>query len=59
MADNFTAMIKHLFNAALSTWLILLVFELARPGMVQRFINLEYWFFALLILFILIKIFKK
>jgi hypothetical protein len=52
-------MIKHLFNAALSTWLILLVFELARPGMVQRFINLEYWFFALLILFILIKIFKK
>ena len=52
-------MIKNFFNAALSTWLILLGFELARPGMVQRFINLEYWFFALLILFILLKIFKK
>ena len=51
--------IKDFFNAALCTWLVLLIFELARPGMVQRFLNLEYWFFGLLILFILLKIFKE
>jgi hypothetical protein len=44
--------VKDFFEAALGTWVILLIFELARPGMVQRFINLEYWFYALLILFI-------
>lgn len=44
--------VKDFFEAALGTWVVLLIFELARPGMVQRFINLEYWFYGLLIIFI-------
>ena len=51
--------VKDFFEAALGTWIVLLLFELARPGMVQRFINIEYWFYGLIIIFIFLKIFKE
>lgn len=45
--------IKDFFNTALSTWLLLLVFELSRSGSVQRFVNLEYYFYFLLLVFLI------
>lgn len=45
--------IKDFFNVALATWLILVAFEFSKPGMVQRFINLEYWFYILVIIYII------
>jgi hypothetical protein len=46
-------LVKDFFNVALGTWLILVIFELSKPGMVQRFINLEYWFYILVIIYII------
>ncbi len=50
--------IKDFFNTALITWLLLLVFEFSRAGSVQRFINLEYYFYFLLFIFLLKRFIK-
>lgn len=50
--------IKDFFNIAFITWLILLVYELLSPGAVQRFVNLEYYFYFLLVIFIFRQIVK-
>lgn len=47
--------IKELFIVALATWLVLLFWELLSPGSVHRFINLEYWFYGLLILSLILR----
>ncbi len=49
-------MLKDFWQTALATWLILVLFELLRPGMVQRFINLEYWLYSLIVLYIILRI---
>jgi len=46
-------MLKDFWNTAFITWLILTLLELFNPGWVQRFINLEYWFYALFFMFII------
>lgn len=52
-------LLKDFWNTALITWISLVLFEFARPGAVQRFINLEYWFYLLIFLYILIRILRK
>ena len=47
--------IKDLFIISLVTWLLLVLVEFLRPGTVQRFINLEYWFYLILLLSLLLK----
>lgn len=41
--------IQDFFNTALILWLIFILLEISRPGSVQRFINLEYYFYFLLL----------
>ncbi|MBT6691462.1 hypothetical protein HOB10_03985 [Candidatus Parcubacteria bacterium] len=53
------SLVKDFFNIALGTWLILVAFELAKPGMVQRFINLEYWLYALVLIYIMYIILRR
>jgi len=48
--------IKELFVISLATWLILVVWELLVAGAVQRFLNLEYWFYFLLILSLYLRL---
>ena len=50
---------KDLFNISLVTWIILVILEFIKIGMVQRFINLEYYFYFLLFIFILYKKLEK
>ncbi len=47
--------IKDFFNTAFVLWLLLLLYELLRPGAVQRYLNLEYYFYFLLLLFIFLQ----
>lgn len=44
--------IQDFFNVAFSTWILLVLYELLSPGAVQRNINLEYYFYFLLLIFI-------
>ncbi len=50
--------IKDFFNTAFLTWVFLLFYELLDPGAVQRYLNLEYYFYFLLIIFIFRQILK-
>ncbi len=52
-------LIKELFVIALAVWLLLVVWELSSSGSVQRFINLEYWFYFLLLLGIYLRLTSK
>jgi hypothetical protein len=40
---------RDFFTVALITWLLLVLVELLDSGAVQRFINLEYWFYFLIL----------
>ncbi len=51
--------VKDLFNISLITWFILVMLELSKNGLVQRFINLEYYLYFLTFLFISYKILSK
>lgn len=51
-------LLKDLFNIALGTWLVLLFLELVNSGMVIRYINLEYYFYILIVLFIINRLEK-
>ncbi len=52
-------MIKDFFRIALIVWIILVLMELFNPGMVVRYISLEYWFYFLLLLYIINKIIDR
>lgn len=51
--------IRDFFNVSLGTWVILVLLEVFNPGMVQRYINLEYWFYFLVIIFIFYRLVRK
>ncbi len=51
--------IKDLFNISLITYLILIILEFMKVGLVQRFINLEYYLYYLIVLFIIYRILPK
>jgi len=57
--NTLAIIIGDFFKTAFITWLILVIFELFNPGMVQRFINLEYYFYLLIPIFILTQKIKK
>jgi len=57
--NTFGIIINDFFKTAFITWLLLVIFELSNPGMVQRFINLEYYFYLLILIFILAQKLKK
>ncbi|MCB9802578.1 hypothetical protein H6761_00985 [Candidatus Nomurabacteria bacterium] len=40
---------RDFFTVALCTWLLLVIVEFIDRGSVHRFINLEYWFYFLLL----------
>jgi len=54
----FRSAINDLFKTSLFLWLFLVLLEFWRPGTVHRFINLEYYFYLLLIFSLLIKFFN-
>ena len=47
--------INDLFKTSLFLWLFLLLLEFWRPGTVHRFVNLEYYFYFLLLFSLIIK----
>ena len=55
----FRIIIKDLFIFSLITWLFLLFLEFSRPGTVHRFVNLEYGFYFLLLLSLIIKLVNR
>ena len=55
----FRIIVKDLFIFSLVTWLFLLFLEFSRPGTVQRFLNLEYYFYFLLLLSLMIKFINR
>jgi hypothetical protein len=49
-------LLKDFFNITLGTWLILVLLEFFNPGMVARFINLEIWFYGLLLVYLVYRL---
>lgn len=52
---TFKTILQDLFRTSLFLWLFLLLLEFIRPGTVHRFINLEYYFYCLLLFALIIK----
>lgn len=52
-------LIRDFFSIALGTWLVLLCLELWQPGLVNRQIDLEYYFYGLILLYITYRLLKK
>jgi|GEM_PF-2045975 len=52
-------LIRDFFSIALGTWLVLVFLEFCQPGMVERQIDLEYYFYGLIFLYILYRLIKK
>lgn len=50
---------QDFFKTALIIWLVLLLLELLNTGMVERFINLEIYFYFLIFIYILNKLISK
>ena len=50
---------KDFFKTVLITFLVLVFLELINPGMVQRFINLEIYFYFLIVVYIFNKIIDR
>jgi len=50
---------KDFFKTALIVWVCLVLLELLNTGMVQRFINLEIYFYFLILLYIFNKVITK
>lgn len=50
---------KDFFKTALIAWVVLVLLELLNTGMVQRFINLEIYFYFLILLYIFNKVITK
>lgn len=53
--QNYKLIIKDFFKVALWLWLILVLLEILFPGAINRFLNLELYFYALVIFFIIIR----
>lgn len=52
-------LVYDFWQLAFFTWLVLVIFELLRSGAVQRFINLEYWFYTLIFIYIILRFLKR
>lgn len=52
-------LVYDFWQVAFYTWFLLLIFELLRSGAVQRFINLEYYFYGLIFVYIISRFLKK
>ncbi len=50
---------KDFFKTAVIVWIFLVLLELSNTGMVQRFINLEIYFYFLILLYIFNKVTTK
>ncbi|MDD5749570.1 MAG: hypothetical protein PHO91_02160 [Patescibacteria group bacterium] len=55
----FSLIIRDFFRTALTAWLLLVIFEILKPGAVHRLINLEYYFYSLIFIFIFYRLLKK
>lgn len=53
------AISQDFFKTALAVWVILVIMELLNSGMVQRFINLEIYFYILILVYIFNKIIDR
>lgn len=53
--QNYKLIIKDFFKVALWLWLVLVLLEILFPGSINRFLNLELYFYALVIFFIIIR----
>ncbi|MBT4850267.1 hypothetical protein HON36_05470 [Candidatus Parcubacteria bacterium] len=51
--------IQDFFHVALGTWIILVVLELSNSGMVHRLINLEYYLYALILVYLIYRWMKN
>lgn len=52
-------LINDFFKTFTILYLVFLILEILNPGMVHRFINLEWYFYALLLLYLIKNIFNK
>lgn len=52
-------LVRDFFNIALGTWIVLVGLESFNAGMVQRHLNLEYWFYFLIAAFIVCRLVRK
>lgn len=59
MKQSLVIIVNDFFKTAFLLWIILLIFEFVNPGMVNRFINLEYYFYFLILVYILVLKVKK
>jgi hypothetical protein len=50
---------KDFFRVSFITWLVLVFLELINAGMVQRFINLEIYFYFLILIYIFNKVIDR
>lgn len=57
--STFIIITRDFFKTTLITWLILVFLELINAGMVQRFINLEIYFYFLVLVYIFNKIIDR
>lgn len=53
--ENYKLIIKDFFKVALWLWLVLVLLEILFPGAINRFLNLELYFYALVIFFIIMR----
>ncbi|KKP89866.1 MAG: hypothetical protein UR94_C0033G0018 [Parcubacteria group bacterium GW2011_GWA2_36_10] len=53
--QNYKLIIKDFFKVALWLWLILVLLEILFPGAINRFLNLELYFYSLVIFFIILR----
>jgi len=52
--QNYKLIIKDFFKVALWLWLVLFLLEILFPGSINRFLNLEIYFYGLAIFFIIL-----
>lgn len=53
--QNYKLIIKDFFKVALWLWLVLVLLEILFPGAINRFLNLELYFYALVLFFIILR----
>lgn len=56
---TYILIIHDFFKVALGTWIILFSVEIAHPGMVHRILNLEYYFYFLIIVYLVYRALKN
>ncbi len=53
--QNYKLIIKDFFKVALWLWVVLVLLEILFPGAINRFLNLELYFYLLVIFFIIMR----